>query len=239
VLHERKGRVYPSKQSLAITGAHWCANTSRCNCTYPWLELYFIPGGCTGLFQPCDVAMQKPYKQAINHAQLADTVAATLVLCPDLHTSQDLGRFSNTLAAMPWVTVLGVTPPWNHLFNTHPRLLHSASTPSLSSLLLIPQSQRPVVACSMPTHTCTDRVIRHLNTMENDISPCLSRHWIPFNGIISSVFCVAYWRARSSSATYILTLLLIYNAHVLLSPYVFQMLSIYPYTHLIKLLSML
>jgi hypothetical protein len=46
--------------------------------TYPWLELHYIPGGCTGLFQPCDVAMQKPYKQAIKRAQLADTVAATL-----------------------------------------------------------------------------------------------------------------------------------------------------------------
>jgi hypothetical protein len=46
--------------------------------TYPWIELHYVPGGCTGLFQPCDVGMQRPFKQAIKLAQLADTVATTL-----------------------------------------------------------------------------------------------------------------------------------------------------------------
>jgi hypothetical protein len=46
--------------------------------TYPWIELHYVPGGCTGLFQPCNVGMQRLFKQAIKRAQLADTVATTL-----------------------------------------------------------------------------------------------------------------------------------------------------------------
>jgi hypothetical protein len=46
--------------------------------TYPWIELHYVPGGCTSLFQPCNVGMQQPFKQAIKQAQLADTVATTL-----------------------------------------------------------------------------------------------------------------------------------------------------------------
>jgi hypothetical protein len=36
--------------------------------TYPWIILDYVPGGCTGLFQPCDVGMQRPLKQAIGRA---------------------------------------------------------------------------------------------------------------------------------------------------------------------------
>jgi hypothetical protein len=46
--------------------------------TYPWLELHYIPGGLTGLFQACDVGIQRPFKQAIKRAQLADIVASTV-----------------------------------------------------------------------------------------------------------------------------------------------------------------
>jgi hypothetical protein len=46
--------------------------------TYPWIELHFIPGNLTGLAQACDVGIQRPFKQAIKRAQLADIVSTTL-----------------------------------------------------------------------------------------------------------------------------------------------------------------
>jgi hypothetical protein len=33
--------------------------------SYPWIILDYVPGGCTGLFQPCDVGFQRPLKLAI------------------------------------------------------------------------------------------------------------------------------------------------------------------------------
>ena len=41
---------------------------------YPWIILDYVPGGCTGLFQPCDVGMQQVLKQAITCAQSSDLV---------------------------------------------------------------------------------------------------------------------------------------------------------------------
>lgn len=40
-----------------------------------WIILDYVPGGCTGLFQPCDVRMQRVLKQAITCAQSSDLVA--------------------------------------------------------------------------------------------------------------------------------------------------------------------
>jgi hypothetical protein len=42
---------------------------------HPWIILDYVPGGCTGLFQPCDVGMQRVLKQAITRAQSSDVVA--------------------------------------------------------------------------------------------------------------------------------------------------------------------
>jgi hypothetical protein len=41
---------------------------------YPWIILDYVPAGCTGLFQPCDVGMQRVMKQAIIRAQSADLI---------------------------------------------------------------------------------------------------------------------------------------------------------------------
>ena len=30
---------------------------------YPYMKLLFVPAGCTSKLQPCDVALQKPFKQ--------------------------------------------------------------------------------------------------------------------------------------------------------------------------------
>jgi len=36
--------------------------------TYTWLIVIFVPAGCTGIFQPCDVGLQRVYKQHIRLA---------------------------------------------------------------------------------------------------------------------------------------------------------------------------
>jgi hypothetical protein len=46
--------------------------------TWPWITLDFVPGGCTGIWQPCDVGIQRPFKLAIKRAQLEDVVAETM-----------------------------------------------------------------------------------------------------------------------------------------------------------------
>ena len=46
----------------------WMANT------YSWIILHYVPGGCTGLFQPCDVGIQRPLKQAIARSLNADVI---------------------------------------------------------------------------------------------------------------------------------------------------------------------
>jgi hypothetical protein len=46
--------------------------------TYPWIIILFVPGGCTGLFQPCDVGLQRVLKVAISKASHADIVIETI-----------------------------------------------------------------------------------------------------------------------------------------------------------------
>jgi hypothetical protein len=45
---------------------------------YPWITLDFVPGGCTSLWQPCDVGIQRPLKLAIKRYQQADIVQEVL-----------------------------------------------------------------------------------------------------------------------------------------------------------------
>jgi DDE superfamily endonuclease len=41
---------------------------------YSWIIYLFVPGGCTGIAQPCDVGIQRPLKLSIKHSQHADVV---------------------------------------------------------------------------------------------------------------------------------------------------------------------
>src|SRR5258708_38344331 len=41
---------------------------------YPWIILNYIPGGCTGLWQPCDVGIQRILKLAVKHSQQTTVV---------------------------------------------------------------------------------------------------------------------------------------------------------------------
>ena len=51
--------------------------------TYPWIRYLFIPGGCTGVAQPCDVGLQRLIKLEIKRRQHADIVEETLALLRD------------------------------------------------------------------------------------------------------------------------------------------------------------
>lgn len=44
---------------------------------YPWIILQYIPGGCTGLFQACDVVLQRVAKTAMRQKALADIINET------------------------------------------------------------------------------------------------------------------------------------------------------------------
>ena len=45
---------------------------------HPSITIVFVPGGCTGVAQPCDVRMQRPFKHITNQAFLDDIVKVTL-----------------------------------------------------------------------------------------------------------------------------------------------------------------
>jgi len=51
---------------------HWMHNT------YPWIRIHYIPANCTGLFQPCDVGIQRVLKLAIKRSALQDIINNTM-----------------------------------------------------------------------------------------------------------------------------------------------------------------
>ena len=46
--------------------------------TYSWIRIHFVPANCTGLFQPCDVGIQRVLKLAIRRSVLKDIVDHTM-----------------------------------------------------------------------------------------------------------------------------------------------------------------
>lgn len=48
--------------------------------TYPWISVIFVPAGCTGLAQPCDVGIQRVLKHTIRRSMLNDMVQETIDL---------------------------------------------------------------------------------------------------------------------------------------------------------------
>ncbi|KAG9107343.1 hypothetical protein FRC07_008638, partial [Ceratobasidium sp. 392] len=45
---------------------------------FPWIICLYIPAGCTGLFQPCDVGLQRVLKVAIRNSAHSDIVDETV-----------------------------------------------------------------------------------------------------------------------------------------------------------------
>ncbi|KAK7676989.1 hypothetical protein QCA50_020018 [Cerrena zonata] len=57
--------------------------------SHPFIIRDYVPGGCTGIFQPCDVGIQKLFKAAIRQAQHEDVVKETIEqLEKGIHPSQ-------------------------------------------------------------------------------------------------------------------------------------------------------
>ena len=46
--------------------------------TYPWIRIHYVPANCTGLFQPCDVGIQRVLKLAIRRSALQDIISDTV-----------------------------------------------------------------------------------------------------------------------------------------------------------------
>jgi hypothetical protein len=45
--------------------------------TWTWISITYIPGGCTGVWQVCDVGIQRPFKHSVKKAQLDDVIKET------------------------------------------------------------------------------------------------------------------------------------------------------------------
>jgi hypothetical protein len=73
---------YPSDQKCIIYLDVWSVHRSAefwswVQKTYKWLVLLYVPGNLTGMFQPCNVGMQRVFKQALRRRQLEDVVKET------------------------------------------------------------------------------------------------------------------------------------------------------------------
>lgn len=45
--------------------------------TYPWIKLLYVPANCTSVLQPCDIALNKPFKGALRDAFSSKAGGAT------------------------------------------------------------------------------------------------------------------------------------------------------------------
>jgi hypothetical protein len=74
----------PADQECILHLNVWSVHRSIQFCTwmdmtYPWIKYHFVPGGCTGVGQPCDVSIQQPFKLTVKQTQHADIVNESLV----------------------------------------------------------------------------------------------------------------------------------------------------------------
>ncbi|KAG9125184.1 hypothetical protein FRC07_008640 [Ceratobasidium sp. 392] len=84
---------------------------------YPWIVLQYVPGGCTGLFQACDVGIQRLLKLAIQQACHEDIIQETLDL---LEAGADPSEIANdtTLKTLRNRSVRWVLEGYNSINNS-------------------------------------------------------------------------------------------------------------------------
>ncbi|VDC03285.1 unnamed protein product [Peniophora sp. CBMAI 1063] len=81
---EQKTRLgYSDNQECVVLLDCWSVHRSKdfrdlVRTRWPWIRLRYVPGGMTGLAQPCDVGIQRPFKLSIKRSQLDDIVAEIL-----------------------------------------------------------------------------------------------------------------------------------------------------------------
>jgi len=46
---------------------------------YPWILIWYVPGGCTGVFQPCNIGIQHILKHAMWKTALSHIVKETVM----------------------------------------------------------------------------------------------------------------------------------------------------------------
>ena len=64
---------------------------------HPTIVLNYVPGGCTGLFQPCDVGIQRVFKHSLKRSYHSDVV---------LELSKQLAREETRLVVDKQIGVL-------------------------------------------------------------------------------------------------------------------------------------
>jgi len=69
-----------------------------------WLIVIFVPAGCTGLFQPCDVSLQRVYRHHTRHSA-SDFFTAEVHRALEGGTSPVDVKLSTTLPSLRDATV--------------------------------------------------------------------------------------------------------------------------------------
>lgn len=96
---------------------------------YPWIKYRFVPGGCTGIAQPCDVGVQRPLKLAVKRSQHADIVDESLSLLKKNDAAAAVIRLDTTLPTLHDRSLHWLINGY-HAINK-PDIVKQVSTPSL------------------------------------------------------------------------------------------------------------
>jgi hypothetical protein len=96
---------------------------------YPWIKYCFVPGGCTGIAQPCDVGVQRPFKLAVKQSQHADIVDESLSLLKKNDAAAAVIRLDTTLPMLRDILLHWLINGY-HAINK-PDIVRQVSTPSL------------------------------------------------------------------------------------------------------------
>ena len=80
---EKRALINRKNQVCVWTIDCWSVHRSRefrdwMQGSYPWILIRYIPGGCTGLFQPCDVGIQRVLKHTMKKTALSHIVKETV-----------------------------------------------------------------------------------------------------------------------------------------------------------------
>jgi hypothetical protein len=95
---------------------------------HPFILVDFVPGGCTGVAQPCDVGIQRPFKHITNQCFVEDVVNATLSKIDngeDATIDDRLPTLRNASVRWLWTAYQALNKKeivekvsWNHIFKT-------------------------------------------------------------------------------------------------------------------------
>lgn len=94
--------------------------------TYPWIKIDFVPGGCTGIWQPCDVGIQRGLKHVIRQCQHADVVAETVTALDAGKKPEDI-RLEQSLPVLRNRTVAWMVQAYHQM--NDPKIVQKVRTP--------------------------------------------------------------------------------------------------------------